>query len=75
MLIFAVLPSFKKYARYFRVLPPCRTGKFSPDAFGAFCFQCLLTAAGRAIKDIPGVFKNRAAKRTRRALEQKRFEP
>ena len=60
-----------KYARYFRVLPPCRTGKSPSSAFGGFCFQCPLKAVRSAIKDIPSVYFKTAQQSGRGGLLRK----
>ena len=52
---FAALSSLK-YARYFCVLPPCKTGKFLFLCGRRFLLKSPLTAARRLVKDIPGVF-------------------
>ena len=69
---FAVLPPFRRRRVNCWVLPRCRPlkytrgisascrlaepGNFPPLHSIAFCFPCPLTAAGRAIEYIPGIF-------------------
>ena len=67
---FAALSSLK-YARYFCVLPPCKTGKFLFLCGRRFLLKCRWQPRGAWLNTYRAYFKYRAAKRTRRASKAK----